>query len=95
MAAVQRAIDELFKELSREAALIASIVQHDGSDRPFSFDDYPMTKQRVDRLLHDMRSGVQTVVLDGIDLGWKLGNDKNDALADEYFGVNVSRLTPE
>lgn len=95
MAAVQRAIDELFKELSREAALIASIVQHDGSDRPFSFDDYPMTKQRVDRLLQDMRSGVQTVVLDGIDLGWKLGNDKNDALADEYFGVNVSRLTPE
>lgn len=94
MAAVQRAIDELFKELSREAALIASVVSVDGS-KPFSFDDYPMTKQRVDRLLRDMRNGVQTVVLDGIDLGWKLGNDKNDALVDEYFGVNVSQLSPE
>lgn len=94
MAAVQRAIDELFKELSREAALIASVVSADGS-KPFSFDDYPMTKQRVDRLLRDMRNGVQTVVLDGIDLGWKLGNDKNDALVDEYFGVNVSQLSPE
>lgn len=94
MAAVQRAIDELFKELSREAALIASVVSVDG-EKPFSFDDYPMTKQRVDRLLSDMRNGVQTVVLDGIDLGWKLGNDKNDALVDEYFGVNVSQLSPE
>lgn len=94
MAAVQRAIDELFKELSREAALIASVVSADGG-KPFSFDDYPMTKQRVDRLLRDMRNGVQTVVLDGIDLGWQLGNDKNDALADEYFGVNVSELSPE
>ena len=94
MAAVQRAIDELFKELSREAALIASVVSADGQ-KPFSFDDYPMTKQRVDRLLRDMRNGVQTVVLDGIDLGWKLGNDKNDALVDEYFGVNVSELSTE
>lgn len=94
MAAVQRAIDELFKELSREAALIASVVSVDGQ-KPFSFDDYPMTKQRVDRLLRDMRNGVQTVVLNGIDLGWQLGNDKNDALADDYFGVNVSELSPE
>lgn len=94
MAAVQRAIDELFKELSREAALIASVVSVDG-EKPFSFDDYPMTKQRVDRLLRDMRNGVQTVVLNGIDLGWQLGNDKNDALADDYFGVNVSELSPE
>lgn len=94
MAAVQRAIDELFKELSREAALIASVVSVDGQ-KPFSFDDYPMTKQRVGRLLRDMRNGVQTVVLNGIDLGWKLGNDKNDALADDYFGVNVSELSPE
>ncbi len=54
-----------------------------------------MTKQRVDRLLSDMRNGVQTVVLDGIDLGWKLGNDKNDELVDDYFGVNVSQLSPE
>ena len=94
MAAVQRAIDELFKELSREAALIASVVSVDGQ-KPFSFDDYPMTKQRVDRLLRDMRNGVQTVVLNGIDLGWQLGNDKNDELVDDYFGVNVSELSPE
>lgn len=94
MAAVQRAIDELFKELSREAALIASVVSVDG-EKPFSFDDYPMTKQRVDRLLNDMRNGVLTVVLDGINLGWKLGNDKNDELVDDYFGVNVSQLSPE
>lgn len=94
MAAVQRAIDSLFKDLALEAAQIAFVVSVDGG-KPFSFDDYPMTKQRVDRLLSDMRSGVQTVVLDGIDAGWTLANDKNDALVDEFFGVNVFQLSPE
>lgn len=94
MAAVQRAIDELFKKLASEAALIASIAPVDGN-KLFSFDNYPMTKQRVERLLRDMRNGVQAVVANGIDMGWQLGNDKNDALVDEYFGANVSKLSPE
>lgn len=92
--ATQRAIDELFKKLSREAALIASIVDANESGRLFSFADYPMTRQRVDRLLKQMRSSVQTIVVNGIDKGWQLANGKNDALIEQYFGNNVVHLPP-
>ncbi len=95
MATVQREIDKLFDELAREAALIASIVQQNVQERMFSFDDYPMTRQRVERLLQRLRTDVSAIALNGIDVGWQLANDKNDELVRRVFGERAASLSPE
>lgn len=95
MATVQREIDKLFDELAREAALIASIVQQNVQERMFSFDDYPMTRQRVERLLQRLRTDISAIALNGIDVGWQLANDKNDELVRRVFGERAASLSPE
>lgn len=59
IARYQRQIDEIYKEAVREAASISSLIRNFSSDKPFKFVDYPITQQRVDKLLKGLKTALQ------------------------------------
>lgn len=92
---LQRQIDAIYKEATREAAAIGMIVQNFNPDKPFTFDDYPLTRERVERLMMSFKAAVEVCVVNGVESEWTLANNKNNELANRVFGKNVGRLTQE
>lgn len=95
LAAYVRMIDEIFRQATQEAASIGAMVQNIGFDESdlFSFEKYPYTKARIDRLMSGLAGGVQTTIVNGINAEWTLANNKNSELARRVFGDNIGRLT--
>lgn len=95
LAAYVRMIDEIFRQATQEAASIGAMVQNIGFDESdlFSFEKYPYTKARIDRLMRGLAGGVQTTIVNGINAEWTLANNKNSELARRVFGDNIGRLT--
>lgn len=88
-----RLIDEIFRAATREAAAIGSTVSDFDPSRVFSFDDYPITHERVRTLLSRLQSGVETAIVNGVEAEWTLANNKCSALSQLVFGNNIGRLT--
>ena len=88
-----RQLDAIYREAIREAVAISGTIGGIDTDRIFSFNDYPETRKRVDKLFEDMQADIETVVLDGIDAEWTLANNKNSELANWVFGDAVGKLT--
>lgn len=88
-------IETIFQSAEREAATIGASVRNFNPDRPFTFDDYPLTKARIDALLDGMQSEVQMVILNGVDAAWTLSNNKNNVLSQRVFGDNIGKLSAE
>lgn len=63
--------------------------------RLFSFSDYPTTRKKIEKLLSDLQSGLETIIVNGIRSEWTLANNKNDELAKQVFGDSVGKLTKE
>ena len=59
----------------------------------FSFDDYPITRKRTERLLAGLKSRIEAVVVNGIKAEWTLANNKNNELANRVFGDNIGKLS--
>lgn len=95
VAAYERQIDRVFQSAAREAAMLASVVGDVKPDKPFSFDDYPATHKRLEKLLSGLKNGVSAVIVNGIEAEWTLANNKNSELANQVFGDNVENLTEE
>lgn len=92
---LQRQIDEIYREATREAAAIGVTITDFNPDRPFTFDDYPLTRMRVESLMLRFKAAVEVAVVNGIESEWTLANNKNNELANRVFGRNVGRLTQE
>ena len=91
-----RMIDGIYEEAAREAAsLCIPLTGVFNPDKPFSFADYPLTRQRVQKLLESLKKGVETAIVNGVRSEWTLANDKNNELCRRVFGDNVGRLTEE
>lgn len=86
-------IDAIYLEAIREAVTISGTVGHIKPDKPFSFDDYPITRKRIESLMSGLKSSMETVILNGIKSEWTLANNKNSELANRVFGENVGKLT--
>lgn len=86
-------IDNIYRDAIREAVSISGTVGEIKPDTPFSFDDYPITRKRIDNLMSGLKSRMQAVILNGINAEWTLANNKNSELANRVFGKNVGKLT--
>ena len=82
-------------EATREAAAIGVSINDFNADRPFTFDDYPLTRQRVESLMLRFKAAVEVCVVNGVESEWTLANNKNNELANRVFGHNVGQLTQE
>lgn len=90
--AVGRQIDRIYKEAVNEASLIGVSLDVD-TDKPFTFDDYPQTKERINKMLRKLRDKTEVCIVNGINSEWTLANNKCDELANVVFGKNKSKLS--
>lgn len=88
-----RQIDAIYQSAVREAASIGTTIPNFSPNKPFSFADYPSTRNRVEKLLDGLKSGVKTVILNGVDAEWTLANNKNNELCNLVFGKNANKLS--
>lgn len=96
LSAYEQEVDRLYRQIIQQAATIGISISGDfNPDKPFSFDDYPTIKKRVEKLLSALQSGLSTVILNGIDAEWTLANNKNSELSRMVFGDNIGKLTEE
>lgn len=96
LSAYEQEVDRLYRQIIQQAATIGISISGDfNPDKPFSFDDYPTIKKRVEKLLSALQSGLSAVILNGIDTEWTLANNKNSELSRMVFGDNIGRLTEE
>lgn len=65
-------------------------------DKPFSFDQFPSVKKKVDQIFMDLADEVNMNISNGTLDAWTLGNAKNDALLQFLFkstGISKEVLT--
>ena len=88
-----RKIDNIYSEAIREAVAISGMVSSVKDDAIFSFDDYPATRKRVNRMLRNLRTDMLAAIVNGIQTEWTLANNKNNEVANMVFGKRVNQLT--
>ena len=90
-----RQIEAIYQSAVREAAAIGATIPNFNPNKPFSFANYPSTKARIEKLLQTLKTGISTVVLNGIEAEWTLANNKNNELCNVVFGEYATKLSPE
>ena len=88
-------MQDVYDSALKEAANISSLIRDFSGNKPFSFANYPITKDRVDKLFKSLINNVEVVVLNGIDHEWTLSNNKNSELSRRVFGDNVGKMSKE
>lgn len=75
----------LFRLALHEASLIASQVDFD-DEKPFTFDSYPLTKGRSDKLIRDLSQKILSEVQSSVSYAWGLSDKKYDELEKSIKG---------
>lgn len=94
VAATEKQIDKLYKEIISEMSAIGASLPDFDPNKPFKFSDYPTIKERAEKLLNKLKSGILRTITTGIDVQWALANEKNDELVQSVFGKDA-KLTDE
>lgn len=95
LTAIERKVDELYREAVREAASISTLLGNFSPDKPFSFADYPITQDRTRKLLEGLKTNLESVIVNGVRSEWTLANNKNNELCNQVFGDYVGALSEE
>lgn len=89
---LQKRLLAIYNAAAVEAANIGALVEDFNPDELFRFSDFPITHDRIRKLMQDLGTAVERTIANGIDIEWALANEKNDELCDKVFG-NIS-LSP-
>ena len=96
IAAIQKQIDAIYDEAVKEAAALGvTIDMPKDAEKPFSFDDYPLTERRVKELLDNLRKSLHVAIVNAVRSSWTLSNNKNNELCNVVFGNKVGKLTQQ
>ena len=90
---LDREIERVYEAAVKEAARLGVSISDFNPDRLFSFDDYPITRKRIEKLLSGLKSGLSAAIVNGINSAWTLSNNKNNELTRQVFGDNVGKLS--
>ena len=85
LSALDKRIKQIYEAAIKEAARIGATISDFNPDRLFSFNDYPITRKRIEKL--------SAAIVNGINSAWTLSNNKNNELARQVFGDNVGKLS--
>ena len=92
--AYERQIDAIYKAAVAESAAIAGLCDFSPVE-PFSFSKYPITQERVRKLLYGLGNDLYSAIVNGVRSEWTLANRKNNELCNVVFGDMASLLTDE
>ena len=94
LARIERQVLAIYEAAAHEAAAIGMTVG-DLTDDLFTFDRYPITHERIGRLMQQLHDRLEAVVVDGVNSGWTLANNKNNELVMRVYGSSLNSLTLE
>ena len=88
--AIARMVERIYDAAAEDAAAIGAMAMRMGADgeEPFSFDDHPRAKERMEELLSWLREQLEIVVGDGVAEEWLLSEAKNDELVRRVLGLD-------
>ena len=72
-----QAIDALYNQAVAEYTLLAGKVTIN-PDKPFSFNDYPQTKNKAQQIVNQLAAKMQSVIINGSREQWLYACNKND-----------------
>jgi len=79
-----RQVDAIYKQALDEAARLISLAKYN-PDKPFSFNDFPLAKKRIDDILSSLGSKLKATILKQMETEWVFSNKENDALVKFLF----------
>jgi len=83
-------VQKLYFQAIAEAIRLGMSVKHD-KKKAFKFSDYPIIRERVNKMLAELATGVAAVISSGAESEWLLAEQKNDALVRRLFGNNMPK----
>lgn len=89
-AAYTRAVNELFDKATSDIAEAANKEDYN-PDKPFSFDDYPRAKTRLQTTLKGLAKKIQAVIETGLRRQWLFACKKNEKFISSIF--DTTKLT--
>lgn len=93
IAKYERLIKQIYDKYVQEAARIGADITSFDANNPLAFDDYPLTRKRIEALQKHMASDIEAVVFNGIDEQWALADGKTSALiATAFAGLSAEEL---
>jgi len=76
-------IQQLYFEIAEKSAIEAVGIK---PKKPiFKFADYPVLNRKMDKLISEMRSSMETTIYSGIESEWDKANENNDELVKRFF----------
>lgn len=90
---LDKRIEQIYEAAVKEATRLGLSITDFSPDRLFSFDDYPITRKRIEKLLSGLKSDLSAAIVNGINSAWTLSNNKNNELSRQVFGDNVGKLS--
>lgn len=89
-------LKSIYETLNLEAAkIVESIGVSFDEKKPFSFDDFPKTKKKVENLLEKYRSEIYVLIYNSITEEWKNSNLVQDLLADSVLKAYEATIDRE
>lgn len=85
-------LEAIYSEAAEEASIIGAGIRNVKEDKPFTFDDYPSTKKRINAMMQKMKKSMMVVLINGIRSSWTLANNKNNELCNQVFGDNADDI---
>lgn len=82
-------INAIFNKANKEAAKIVINTNYDGKEM-FSFAEYPETREAIRQLQDSIASGLNRVVISGIQALWDYSNGNLDKLVRQVLGKNAN-----
>ena len=90
---LEKDIRQKFLDAILKAAALVTLIRAFRKEKPFSFEDYPATTERLQSLLKDLSSQIESAIAATIVTEWDLANARNDALSDRVFGKRKDDLS--
>ena len=90
---LEKDIRQKFLDAILKAAAMVTIIRAFRKEKPFRFEDYPATAERLQSLLKELSSQIESAIAATIVSEWDLANARNDALSDSVFGKRKDDLS--
>lgn len=77
-------VANIYEKATSEAARMSGNIAYN-PDKQFNFDDYPETKNSLDKMLNNLSSSVNTVIKNSTRKEWLFACQKNDEIVNRIF----------
>lgn len=84
-------VEAIYLAAVEEYAKLGSSIKNVNPYKLFNFNDYPQTREKLNKIINDTYGNVFATIKNGIDDEWKFSGEKNDAIVKAILGK--SRLS--